>query len=382
MKSTNGVERVLSQRLSLLAESSLYEVYLITYNQYGSPFSFYISDKVHCIDLATRYINGCSYHGLFQYLDRFLSKIVYKHKIFSCISRINPDVITCVDIHLADLATVLDLPINATKVVECHCGLSAYYGNLEKFPYNKQSKERKIKDRLIASVRKFDKIIVMTEAEKKDWSLGDKVVCIPNMLASYPDNVQDRNQVFRRVISVGRYAFQKGYDMFLDAWRIVEDKYPEWSLHIYGSRDGGIGEFDMLNDKIKQASLKSVTLHSAISDVYSKYGESDFYVMSSRYESFGLVLIEAMSCALPIISFDCKYGPSSIVRNEETGILVPHNDTEKLANSICSMIENKDMRHQMGANARLESKRYLSDNIMPLWHAFYESLGKECPIDA
>ncbi len=78
MKSTNGVERVLSQRLSLLAESGMYEVYLITYNQYGAPFSFPISDKVHYIDLATRYIERCSYHGLFQYVDRFCSKLFYK----------------------------------------------------------------------------------------------------------------------------------------------------------------------------------------------------------------------------------------------------------------------------------------------------------------
>ena len=382
MKSTNGVERVLSQRLSLLADSGEFDIYLITYNQYGAPFSFPISDKVHCIDLATRYINGCSYHGWFQYLDRFLSKLFYKQSVHKCISSINPDVITCIDIHLADLTTVLELPINAAKVVECHCGLSAYYGDIEKYPLEKRSKELKIKEKIANMVSRFDKVVVLTEAEKEDWKLGDRVVCIPNLLTSFPEIINYDNYTSHHVISVGRYAFQKGYDILLDAWKIVEDKHPEWSLHIYGSRDGGIGEFDMLNDKIKQASLKSVTLHSAISDVYSKYGESDFYVMSSRYESFGLVLIEAMSCALPIISFDCKYGPSSIVRNGETGILVPHNDTEKLANSICSMIENKDMRHQMGANARLESKRYLSDNIMPLWHAFYESLGKEHPIDA
>ncbi len=376
MKSTNGVERVLSQRLSLLADCEEFDVYLITYNQYGAPFSFPISDKVHYIDLGTRYINGCSYHGWFQYLDRFFSKLFYKQSVRKCISNINPDVITCIDIHLADLTTVLELPINAAKVVECHCGLSAYYGDIEKYPVEKRNKELKIKEKLICSVGKFDKVVVMTEAEKIDWKLGDKVVCIPNMLASFPDVDHDNNPTFHRVISVGRYAFQKGYDMLLDAWKIVEGKHPEWSLHIYGSRDGGIGEYDMLNEKIKQASIQSVILHPATGNVYTHYNESDFFVMSSRYESFGLVLIEAMSSGLPVISFDCKYGPGTIVKNGETGILVFQNDTEKLADAICSMIENEEMRHMMGVNGRLESKRYLPENIMPLWYDFYKSLGK------
>lgn len=382
MKSTNGVERVLSQRLSLLADSGGFDVYLVTYNQYGAPFSFPISQKVHYVDLATRYINGCSFHGWFQFFDRFLSKIVYKRSVRKCLSSINPDVITCIDIHLADLTTVLELPINAAKVVECHCGLSAYYGNIEKYPLEKRRKELKIKEKLICSVGKFDKVVVMTEAEKEDWELGDKVVCIPNMLASFPDVDHNNNPACHRVISMGRYAFQKGYDMLLDAWKIVEGKHPEWSLHIYGSRDGGIGEYDILNGMIKQSSLQSVVLHPATSDVFARYIESDFYVMSSRYESFGLVLIEAMSCGLPVISFDCKYGPGAVVKNGETGILVPQNDTEKLVDAIISMIENEEMRHMMGANARLESKRYLPENIMPLWHDFYKSLGKGRSIGA
>ena len=382
MKSTNGVERVLSQRLSLLAESGEYDVYLITYNQYGAPFSFPISDKVHYVDLATRFLNGCSYHGWFQYIDRFLSKIKYKHAISRCLYSINPDVISCVDIHLADLEAVLDLHVNAVKVVECHCGLSAYYDDLKKYTSDKQRKERKIKDKLIDSVRKFDKIVVMTEAEKNDWGLGDKVVCIPNMLISYPAICHDNTKTSCRVISVGRYAFQKGYDMLLEAWKNVEKKYPEWSLHIYGRRDGGVGEFELLNNIIKQASLNTVILHPATSDVYSNYIESDIYVMSSRYESFGLVLIEAMSCGVPVISFDCKYGPRSIVDDGQTGILVHNDSVEKLADAICSMIENRVMRKQMGENARLESKKYLPEIIMPLWNDFYKSLGIDHSIDA
>ena len=229
IRSVNGVERVLTQRLSLLAESGIYEVYLITYNQYGAPSSFPISDKVHHIDLATRYISRCSYHGLYQYLDRFFSKIKYNKAIRDCFKTIKPDVITCIDIHIADLLAVLNLRIDAVKVVECHCGLSAYQNN-----------------NIIRTIRKFDRVVVMTDEEKNDWNLGDKVICIPNMLINYPDKIPNRDNNFHRVISVGRYAHQKGYDLLLAAWLIVQQKHPDWSLHIYGSHDGDLGDYDKL----------------------------------------------------------------------------------------------------------------------------------------
>lgn len=374
MKSTNGVERVLSQRLSLLAESGEYDVYLITYNQYGAPFSFPISDKIHYIDLATRFLNGCSYHGWFQYIDRFLSKIKYKQAVSRCLTSINPDVISCVDIHLADLEAVLDLHINAVKVVECHCGLSAYYDDLNKYTSDKQRKERKIKDKLIDSVRKFDKIVVMTEAEKKDWGLGDRVVCIPNMLISYPECLPDQTNTYHRVISVGRYAYQKGYDLLIEAWKLIQDKYSDWSLHIYGSHDGDLGNYEQLNQTIDDFKISNIFLHQATNDVYSKYTESDFYVMSSRFESFGLVLIEAMSCGLPVVSFDCHFGPRSIVDDGETGVLVPPSEINKLAEAICFMINHKDERIRMGRNAHEVVTKYKPERIISIWRKFYQSL--------
>lgn len=382
MKSTNGVERVLSQRLSLLAESGKYDVYLITYNQYGEPFSFPISDKVHYIDLATRYIERCSYHGLYQYADRLFSKIIYKRSIRRCICNVNPDVITCVDIQIADLLTVLSLETCAVKIVECHCGLSAFFGGITKegFLY-KHIIKRILVERIVRTIRKFDKFVVMTDAELLDWN-DDKAVRIPNMLAAYPNVATDVSITKHRVCSIGRYAYQKGFDLLIKAWAVVQEKYPDWSLHIYGSRDGDMGDYDRMIKNIDKDGLHDVFLHPATKDVYSKFFESDFYVLPSRYESFGLTIIEAMSCGLPIVSFDCKYGPSSVITAGETGILVPQNDVDKLADAICSMIKDKEMRHRMGANARLESKRYLPENIMPLWHEFYKSLGKGHSTDA
>lgn len=375
MKSTNGVERVLSQRLSLLAESGMYKVYLITYNQYGAPFSFPISDKVHYVDLATRYIERCSYHGLFQYFDRYVSRKIFIRLFRHCVERINPDVVTCVDMHLADLEAVLSLKNNVVKVVECHCGLSAYFEDLEKIENRyRRNRERSLKQKLIRIIGKFDRIVVLTKDERVKWHLGDKVVFIPNMLVSYPEDLPEHTITHNQIISVGRYAYQKGYDLLMEAWKIVEGKHPDWSLHIYGSHDGDMGDYGRLLHIIDDSRMQNVYLHPATNEVYSKYVESDFYVMSSRFESFGLVLIEAMSCGLPIVSFDCNYGPRSIVTDGETGILVPPYDVKKLALSICFMIEHNDERMKMGRNARVAILKYKPERIISFWQHFYQSL--------
>ncbi len=375
MKSTNGVERVLSQRLSLLAESGMYEVYLITYNQYGAPFSFPISDKVHYIDLATRYIERCSYHGFYQYIDRYFCRKAFIRLFHRCIEDIKPHVVTCVDMHLADLEAVISIKSDVVKIVECHCGLSAYFGDLEKIENKyKKKRERALKQKQIQIIDKFDRIIVMTEDERVKWHLGDKVVFIPNMLVFYPECLPECTIPQHRIISVGRYAYQKGYDLLIEAWRIVQKKHSDWSLHIYGSHDGDMGDYDQLRDVIDKNLIHNIYLHPATNDIYSKYCESDFYVLSSRFESFGLVLIEAMSCGLPVIAFDCKYGPGSIVNDGDTGLLIPPLDVHKLAQSISYMIEHTDERIRMGRNARTAVLPYKAEKVMSIWQHFYQSV--------
>ena len=375
-KSLNGVERAWSQKLSLLAEHFDDDVYLITYNQYGAPLSFPISGKVHHIDLATRYISRCSFHGLYQYIDRYKSERSFRKELNQTLEKLNPEIVVCADMHVADLKAVLLSTVHAVRIVECHCGKAGYFEDIKRFNrIVKRLKELILKIQLISAIRKFDKVVVMTEAEKADWNLKDKVVCIPNMLVAYPDQESDKTHVQKRIISVGRYAYPKGYDMLLNAWRIVEDCHPDWRLDIYGSLDGGIGEYEQLQRQIESLGLHTVSLNSATTDIYSSYKESDIYVSASRFESFGLVLVEAMACGLPVVGFGSLYGPASIIKDGSTGVLVPPYDTQQLAETICQMIEHPEERVRMGENARLEAKKYLPEQIMPLWRDFYESLG-------
>ena len=380
-KSLNGVERIWSQKLSLLAEREDDQVFLITYNQYGAPYSFPLSEKVRHIDLATRYISRCSFNGIWQYVDRYKSELAFRRILNDCLATIRPDIVVCSDMHVADLKALLSVKLPVVRIVECHCGRSAYFEDLAKLNgFFEKMKQYLLKKRLLRAISRFDRIVVMTEAEREDWKQKDKIVSIPNMLAHYPEDVHKGGHPNRRVISVGRYAYQKGYDLLLKAWRTVEERHPDWSLDIYGSLDGGMGEYEQLQCQIEVLGLNRVSLHSATTDIYSFYLESDIYVSASRFESFGLVLVEAMACGLPVVGFGNPYGPASIIKDGSTGVLVPPHDTQQLAEAICQMIEFPEERVRMGGNGRLEAKKYLPEQIMPLWRDFYESLGTTRPI--
>ena len=380
-KSLNGVERIWSQKLSLLAERKDYHVFLITYNQYGAPFSFPLSEKVRHIDLATRYISRCSFNGIWQYIDRYKSEREFRRTLNDSLATIRPDIVVCSDMHVADLKALLSVKLPIVRIVECHCGRSAYFEDLAKLNvFFEKMKQYLLKKKLLHAISRFDCIVVMTEAEREDWKQKDKVVSIPNMLAYYPEEVHKGEHPYRRVISVGRYAYQKGYDLLLKAWRTVEERHPDWSLDIYGSHDGGMGEYEQLQRQIETLGLNTVSLHSATTEIYSSYLESDIYVSASRFESFGLVLVEAMACGLPVVGFRSLYGPASIIKEGSTGILVSPQETRQLAEAICWMIEHPEKCARMSENGRLETRKYLPERIMPLWHAFYESLGRACPI--
>ena len=175
----------------------------------------------------------------------------------------------------------------------------------------------------------------------------------------------------KTIISVGRYSEQKGYDLLIESWKIVAQKHPDWCINIYGE-----GELkDSLQQQINTANLQQqIKLCQPVTNITKKYLESTFYVMSSRFEGFGLVLMEAMNCGLPCVSFDCPYGPSGIIRHQEDGLLVDNGNIHALAESICYMIENQEKRIEMGKKAKENIQRYSRGSIMAQWESLFQLL--------
>lgn len=208
--------------------------------------------------------------------------------------------------------------------------------------------------------------IVLTHADLKAYPrlLQKKMSVIPNFTNINKDSyiaTLDSNTV----LAAGRIEGKiKGFDLLVKAWKEVTTYYPNWNLRIVGG-----GNPQELKQIIKEQKLeKSVTLTGPIENMEAEYLNSSVFVLSSRSEPFGLVLIEAMSFGVPVVSFDCPNGPHEIVNDGVDGKLVENGNVKALATAVMEMIADKDTRKRMGKAAfQKYSDKYILDKILLMW---------------
>lgn len=162
--------------------------------------------------------------------------------------------------------------------------------------------------------------------------------------------------------------------MLLKAWAVVEKKCEDWCLDIYG--DGNRAYYQNLARKL-QLDNNRCRLNGRISDVQKEYMNSSLFVCTSRFEGFGMGIIEAMACGLPVVAFDCLWGPRSIISNGEDGLLVENGNIEKFANTIVGLVNTPMKLQRMGENARKNVRRFNIDDIALEWKKLFDELLNE-----
>lgn len=218
-----------------------------------------------------------------------------------------------------------------------------------------------------------NKLVLLTDADRaayleKTNMKPDFVKRIYNPLSFEEPMYVERTG--KKVLAIGRIAPQKGFDLLLKAWALVESEIAGWTLEIVC----GYGDYHALQQEAENMGLRHVVCSPPTPDVKSKFAESSIYALSSRFEGFGLVLTEASTMSVPMVSFNCPVGPDEIIRDGENGLLVEPENVEQFAEKLLLLIRDEKMRKTMGERAFEMAKQFSIDRIIPQWIEMIENL--------
>ena len=366
MVKMGGVERIFTEKMNYLADIYGYDVFLITLYQGNHPLYYELSSKVKHIDLGIRS------HTIYtkpRYQRPFLEyqyNELIRQKFQEIITEINPDIISAVAGQHTSF--ILNIQTKAKIIMESH--QARYYTGMDRPRFNPVQMIKNVmqKHTMKKIEKKCDAIVTLTKDDAKSWN-KKKTFVIPNIVTQKTSCISTNTN--KNVIAAGRLVYQKGFDKLIDAWDIVSASKKDWNLNIFG-------EGELYNDLQKKIMLyklsNSIKIHQPTENIETEFTQSSIFVLSSRYEGFGLVLVEAMQCGVPCISFDCPHGPSDIIDNGINGILVKNGDIEEFANAILKLIDDEELRIKMGKAAIEKAKDYLPETIMPQWIELFNNL--------
>lgn len=366
--SPNGMGTILSQKINFLAEHTDYDLYMILTEKAGTPWYYDIHPRVKWVNFDINFDELDIMPFPKKIWHYVMKQRKFKRMFSDYLMIIRPDI--TVSLCRREINFINDIKDGSKKIAEIHFARPDYR-KIEVCFFPKCINEwisRKWTGHLVVNLKKLARFVVLTKEDSLNWPELDNLVVIPNFAcydSSFKSSLKNK-----QVIAVGRYSMQKGFDLLINAWKKVHYRHPDWYLDIYGSGDKNM--YEKLADNLDLSSV--VTCHGPVGNVFEKYAESSIFVLSSRYEGFGLVLVEAMGTGLPVVSFACPCGPRDIVADGESGILVRSGDIDEMAEKICFLIENKDVRLLMGQKAIARARLFSKDLVMQRWIQLFESL--------
>lgn len=368
-----GIEMITIIKANALADVIGNEVYLaVTDNHSGAEIAS-VSSKVRVVDLDINYYEDDWKSKWYVLKGIFVKRRIHKERLKKVLDEIHPDVV--VSVGLSEkymLPSICGRDVDCVSIREVHSiknyrrlhalsffdKVSAWWADM--YDYNYQ-------------IKKYDQVVVLTHEDYElNWNCNPRISVIPNPVTFRNDVSSYLNS--KKIISIGRLTLPKNFSSLIRVFRYVVNKHPDWFLEIYGEGP----QRRELQGLIENSNLtNNVYLKGYTSQVKEKMLEASLFVMSSKFEGFGLVLIEAMQRGLPCVSYACPCGPKDIITDGKDGFLVPLNDEKTMAEKICFLIEHPDVRAEMGKAALLKAEKYSIDKIVPMWMDLFNRLLEE-----
>lgn len=364
-----GTERTLSVQANYFAGHG-HEVHIVTTETPANAVPAYdFSDKIRFHNLAIGYRDVDGGLSPSKLLGRLRRGRTHRARLTALLMELRADVVVTMFGH--EMSFLYKIKDGSKKISEFH--FSRDYRDVEsrsqgyswakrQFTLFKEWRKRRF-------IRHYDAFVILTRQDAAKWGALPNLHVIPNARTFTTDSPAQLEN--REVLAVGRYTYQKGFDLLLQAWAAVCREVSGWTLRIVGD-----GE---LRDELQQMVARlgvgdSVILARQSSDVQSLYRRAAIYVMSSRYEGLPMVLLEAQAAGLPIVSFACPCGPSDVVTDGRDGFLVPAGDTDALAARLLTLMRDPALRQRMGAAAYADSARFSTEAVMGQWERLFRSL--------
>ena len=302
-----GIQTVTITKANALAEIEGNEVYIIVTDNKRKEVQP-INPKVQLIDLEINYYEDDYKSKLHVLKGIFVKRKKHKRKLKTVLNEIAPDIIISTGTSEKNFLHRIKIKSNPSKLREIHYiknyrflhakgffdKISAYVGDFIDYVLN---------------INKYDNIVILTNEDKnRNWQNNNKVIVIPNSINTKDNKPSELKN--KTVITAGRLTTPKNFSSLIKAWRNVADKYPDWQLHIWG--EGGM--YNELLTLIFELKLeKHVFLKGHTYNIQEEMSKASMFVLSSIFEGFALVLVEAMSCGLPVVSYNCPCGPADII---------------------------------------------------------------------
>lgn len=381
--STGGIERVTSVKANWLAEHG-YEVYLVTTGHAGRSSYYPLHPSIKHIDLGLCYDEAGELSRFTVYRRNYPKYRRHREELEKLFADIRPDIAVAAGWHEGSF--LFQLKDGSKKIIEhhgwCHANVALYpvylrelghvtamtrfkywlrtlWGNLMTYKQGRYD-------------RQFDRLVVLTEEDKTYCTHCPTTSVIPNPITTPSLEVSPLSD--KVILAVGRLDNQKNFPELIDIWALIAKDYPDWKLRIVGE---GYTDVRILK-KVKEHGLEEqFELCPFTKEIQKHYLSASIYAMTSAFEGLPLVLVEAESMGLPLVSYACPCGPRDIIRDGQDGFLVEPGDKETFAARLRQLIEDEELRRRMGQAAKINSQRFSLEHVMKQWVDLFAELTAE-----